>query len=72
MGIVERSSNERNDVEDNDGVSINLKTQWTTADVSSGSVRLYLIHEPNNKAGSTRGAIGGATDVEISFPVTVE
>jgi len=65
-------SSASNDVEDNDGVSINLKTQWTTADASSGIIRLYLIHEPNNKAGSTRGAIGGATDVEIGFPVTVE
>ena len=61
-----------NDVVDNDGVSINLKTQWVTAEESSGTIRLYLIHEANNKAGSTRGAIGGATDVEISFPVTVE
>ena len=61
-----------NDVVDNDGVSINLKTQWVTAEESSGTIRLYLIHEANNKAGSTRGVIGGATDVEISFPVTVE
>lgn len=61
-----------NDVIDSDGVSINLKTQWVAAEASAGVIRLFLIHEPNDKAGTTRGAIGGASDVELSFPVSIQ
>ena len=61
-----------NDVEDNDGISINLKTQWAAAAASSGVVRVYLIHEPTSKTGATRGELGGSTDVELNFPVSIQ
>ncbi len=60
------------DVRDSNGVSINLITDWTTTEASSGQVRLFLIHEPNDKAASTRAAIGGASDLELSFPVIIQ
>ena len=61
-----------NDVVDTDGTSINLKTEWTAAEASSGGVRVYLIHEPTSKSGATRGQFGGSTDVELDFPVTIQ
>ena len=38
-----------NDVQDAAGISINLKTEWAAAGASSGTVRVYLIHEPTSK-----------------------
>jgi hypothetical protein len=61
-----------NDVEDSDGTSINLKTEWTAAGASTGSVRVYLIHETTSKTGTSRGELGGSTDVELDFPVTIQ
>lgn len=61
-----------NDVTDSDGVAIHVKTQWTTTDASSGVVMVYLVHEPTSKTGTTRSALGGSTDVELSFPVEIQ
>ena len=61
-----------NDVVDTDGSSINLKTEWVAAEASTGTVRVYLIHEPTSKSGATRGELGGSTDVELDFPVTIQ
>ena len=60
------------DVTDSDGVTINLNTQWTTTDASSGVVLVYLVHEPTSKTGATRSALGGSTDVELNFPVQIQ
>jgi hypothetical protein len=48
-----------------------LKTSWTTADVATGQVRVYLIHEPTTKSGSVRSDFGGETDVQVDFAVSV-
>ncbi|MDA8924143.1 hypothetical protein N9575_02280 [Flavobacteriaceae bacterium] len=61
-----------NDTVDSDGVSINVYTQWTTGAPSSGVIRTYLVHEPTTKSGSTRSALGGASDVELDFPVNIQ
>ncbi len=61
-----------NDVVDANGISINLKTEWAAAGVSSGVVRVYLIHEPTSKTGISRGDLGGSTDLELDFPVTIQ
>lgn len=60
------------DVSGSDSVGINLRTVWTTAAASSGTARVYLIHEPNTKTGSSRSDFGGETDVEVNFPVTIQ
>ncbi len=60
------------DVTDSNSVGINLRTVWTTAAASTGTARVYLIHEPNTKSGSSRNDFGGETDVEVNFPVTIQ
>ncbi len=60
------------DTTDSNNIPINLNTQWTSAAASSGSVRVYLIHEPTTKSGSSRTDFGGETDVEVNFPVTIQ
>lgn len=61
-----------NDINDSEGMPTNLKTVWTVGGASSGTVRLYLIHEPTSKSGNSRAAFGGSTDIELNFPVQVE
>ena len=60
------------DTEDGDGNPVLLQTQWTTVAASSGTVRVFLIHEPTTKTGTSRDDFGGETDVEVNFTVTIE
>ena len=60
------------DISGSDGIPINLVTDWSTGGAESGNVVLHLIHEPTNKNGTTRASFGGANDVEINFPVTIQ
>ena len=61
-----------NDTRDSDGIAININTEWTAGDASSGFVRAYLVHGPTSKTGSTRSSLGGGTDVELNFPVQIQ
>ncbi|MGB2086386.1 MAG: hypothetical protein ACPHUE_04630 [Flavobacteriaceae bacterium] len=60
------------DTRDSAGVPLMINTVWETAAASTGMVRVYLIHEPSSKDGATRNAIGGSTDAELDFPVTIQ
>ena len=60
-----------NDTKDGDNVPVGLITNWTTSAAGSANAKLFLIHEPTNKAGISRSAIGGETDVEIDLAITV-
>lgn len=51
---------------------INLNTDWTATDNGIGTLRVSLIHQPTNVAGTTRAAIGGETDIEVDWPIVVE
>ena len=55
-----------------DGIPINLVTEWATGGADSGNIKVTLIHEPANKTGTTRSSIGGETDIELTFPTTVQ
>ena len=55
-----------------DGIPINLITEWGTGGAESGNIKVTLIHEPANKTGTTRSSIGGETDIELTFPTTVQ
>ena len=55
-----------------DGIPINLITEWATGGAESGNIKVTLIHEPANKTGTTRSSIGGETDIELTFPTTVQ
>lgn len=61
-----------NDQQDSAGNPLGLKTSWTAASSGSAVVRLFLIHEPNTKSGSSRADFGGETDVQLDVNVTVE
>ena len=64
-----------NDTDPN-GNPIGLSTTVTTGDSGSGTLTIILRHEPNKSAaGVSDGDIinaGGETDIEVSFPVTVQ
>ena len=60
-----------NDTTDSNQMPIGLITTWTTSTSESINAKFYLIHEPDNKTGSSRSSIGGGTDVELDLVITV-
>lgn len=60
------------DVKDSQNIPLGITTNWTVDGSSNGSVRIYLIHEPTAKTGTTRNDLGGETDVQIDFPVAIQ
>jgi len=59
------------DNQDSAGNPLGLKTTWTTAGVGNAVVRLFLIHEPSTKTGTSRADFGGETDVQVDINVAV-
>lgn len=59
------------DPKDLNGVPLKLNTVWKGSGSGTGNVKITLIHEPTNKSANTRSSIGGETDFEIDFPVTI-
>lgn len=64
---------------DDDGNPIGLRTNWVTSGTSTGSetVTVVLRHEPNKSApGASDGVlsdeVGGETDIEVTFNLTVQ
>ncbi len=55
-----------------DGIPINLVTDWSTGGAESGNIKVTLIHEPTTKSGTNRASFGGETDIELTFPTTVQ
>lgn len=61
-----------NDFEDSMSNKLGVRTTWTTGSgTTNGNVVVYLIHEPTSKLGTSRDDLGGETDVEVPFTVTV-
>ncbi len=55
---------------------VGLNTTLITGDAGTGNLRITLRHEPNkNATGVSMGNIdnaGGETDIEVTFPITVQ
>tara|TARA_B100001250_G_scaffold407237_1_gene427660 strand:+ start:679 stop:1245 length:567 start_codon:yes stop_codon:yes gene_type:complete len=60
------------DYSGSDGIPINLVTDWSTGGAESGNIKVTLIHEPTTKSGTNRASFGGETDIELTFPTTVQ
>ncbi len=62
--------------QDAGGNPLGLKTNWTSAAASIGTLKVILRHEPDkNAAGVSGGDItnaGGETDVEVEWPVVIQ
>lgn len=61
---------------DADGNPVGLETTMTTGDASTGTLTVILRHEPNKDGNDVSDGditnAGGETDIEVSFPVTIE
>lgn len=55
---------------DGDGNPLGINTTLMTA-VGSGSLTIVLKHEPTKPNNGTAAGAGGSTDVEVTFPITV-
>ncbi|WP_299435675.1 type 1 periplasmic binding fold superfamily protein [uncultured Aquimarina sp.] len=65
-------TNASDDTIDSNNIGINISTDWSSTDATTGIVRAFLIHEPTTKEGDSRDDFGGETDIEVSFSVTVQ
>lgn len=61
------------DYKDSEENALNIKTVWTTGAAESGDIRLYLIHEPTSKTGTTRADFGdGENDADVGYKIHIE
>jgi len=57
---------------DKNGYPIGLSTTWTTGDATTGaSFKVVLKHQPDIKS-ATSGSGDGSTDLDLSWPVTIQ
>ncbi len=66
------ASNPDADAIDSDNIGINIVTDWATMAASTGTLTVFLIHQPTSKTGTTRSAFGGETEAEAVFDVVIE
>jgi hypothetical protein len=61
--------------QDSNGNPIGINFTYTTGNVGSGKLNVKLRHEPNKSATGVAGGnitnAGGATDVDVSYPIVV-
>lgn len=58
--------------EDENGLPLGLSTSWTTVEeVSAGTFRIALKHQPDLKSASS-GFEDGESDVDLTFDITIE
>ena len=58
--------------QDGNGNPLGVLTQVDASGVSSGNLRVVLRHEPNKPNDGTLADAGGETDIDVTFPVTVQ
>ena len=51
---------------------IGIESTLTTGAAGTGSLTIILKHEPTKPNDGTAAAAGGSTDVEVTFPITVQ
>ena len=59
------------DTVDSNGNPVYINSFWTATTIGSGTVQVFLIHEPVTKTSTTRNGFGGETDVAIDIPISI-
>ena len=58
---------------DDDGTNpLGIETELATGAASTGSLTIILKHEPTKPNDGTATGAGGSTDVEVTFPISVQ
>jgi hypothetical protein len=57
--------------EDDSGLPVGLITSWTSNEISSGTFRIILKHQPDLKT-TTSSSATGETDLDVEFDINVE
>jgi len=57
---------------DTSGNPVGLETTVTVGNAGSGTLTIVLKHEPTKPNNNTTQGAGGATDIEVTFPITVQ
>jgi len=70
--IDNRSDALRYNDQDENGLPVGLSTRWsTTGATATGSFRIVLKHQPDQKTATSDSTVGG-TDVDISLPLNIQ
>jgi len=59
------------DTIDTSGKGIHISTDWTSTDAGSTMIKVFLVHQPTTKEGTTRADFGGDTDIEVTFETQI-
>lgn len=59
------------DTLDMDENPLYINSLWRANASGSGTVTVYLIHEPVTKTSTSRSGFGGETDVQVDFPIVI-
>jgi len=70
-GASIRFSSRQGDTTDSANNPLYINSTWTTTSSGTGTVRVYLIHQPTTKTSTNRGGFGGETDAAVDFTVVV-
>ncbi|MGC4058404.1 MAG: hypothetical protein QM743_09865 [Chitinophagaceae bacterium] len=57
---------------DSNGKPLNQTFQLTTSTAGKGTFRVTLMHQPTDKNGTTPETAGGETDLDATFPVSLQ
>ena len=59
------------DTLDSENNPLYINSLWSASASGSGTVTVYLIHEPVSKTSTDRNGFGGETDVQVDFPIVI-
>ena len=59
------------DTLDSENNPLYINSLWSASASGSGTVTVYLIHEPVSKTSTDRNGYGGETDVQVDFPIVI-
>lgn len=56
---------------DSKGYPLGLTTTWQTAQAATGTFRIVLKHQPNGIKTATSSSSVGETDIDLTWPITI-
>lgn len=72
QGNLVNITSANDDETDSNGNNLGIRTVWQTFTAGESTVRVFLVHEPVAKTGDTRNDLGGETDAQVDFNITLE
>lgn len=72
VGNLVNITSANDDETDSNGNDLGIRTIWQTFTAGESTVQVFLVHEPVTKTGDTRNDLGGETDAQVTFDITLQ